>query len=159
MQFNVNEKLIRKSRGNYRGNYLTPFAWVGGTWYLTNIRLHFESNAFNIETLDESIPLESINSINMKHPDFISSKLTILLHNNSLIELHVPERKAWVTDIANEIKKIKNEVEEGSDLYSIINNKIVEKPKGWLIKETIQIAIVAVCVSVICLLFYKLLTN
>lgn len=159
MQFNINEKLIRKSRGNYRGNYLLPFAWVGGTWYLTNVRLYFEANAFNIEKLDESIPLERINSINLKHSDFISSKLSILLRDNSLIELHVPERKAWVTDIANEIKKIKNKVEEGSDLFSIINNKVVEKPKGWFIKTTIQIAIVAVCVSVICLLFFKLLTN
>lgn len=107
MKIENNEIVIRKSRGNHRTNNLNPFDWVGGKIFLTNHRLIFRPNSLNFQTNEESIPLEDVVSIEAKHHDFISSKLSIFLVNGYINEFHVPKRKDWVQDIEKAIKDLK----------------------------------------------------
>jgi hypothetical protein len=110
MNLSRNEIVLRKSRGNHRASQLDPFDWIGGTWFLTNHRLFFKSNFLNTSAREVSIPLENILSIEVKYNDFISSKLSIFLNNDSLVELHVRKRKSWVNDIGKAIKGLKKDV-------------------------------------------------
>ncbi len=99
MKLDDNEIIIRKSGANH----LKPFEGVGGRLFLTNQRLFFKSHFFNIQTHEESIPLEDIVSIEAKHSDFISGKMTVFLRNGSAEKFYVPKRKKWVKDIEKTI--------------------------------------------------------
>ena len=66
MEIKKDEKLIRKSRCNFRNNPLDAFDWVGGRFFLTDQRLLFKPNIFNFKTNMESIPLKDIGAIEVK---------------------------------------------------------------------------------------------
>jgi hypothetical protein len=159
MELNGDEKLLRKSRGNHRANHLNPFGWAGGTWFLTNYRLIFESNALNTQTRKESIRLENIISIEAKHRDFISSKLSIFLNNGSALELHVPQRRHWINDIGKAIKELRGDSEPDWDVYNIINTKTVKKPPGVIIKTVLMVLLLALFVSAVTFLLLSLLAQ
>lgn len=101
MKLDDNEIIIRKSGANH----LKPFEGVGGRLFLTNQRLFFKSHFFNIQTHEESIPLEDIVSIEAKHIDFISGKMIVFLRNGSAEKFYVPKRKKWVKDIEKAIEE------------------------------------------------------
>ncbi len=144
MEFEDSEKLIRKSRGNYRINSSNPFDWVGGTWFLTNKRMLFESNATNIKSHNDIIPLENIISIERKYNDFLSSRLSLLLIDGSLVELHVKQRIDWINDIGDIYKALKGV--KNWNINSIVNIRAHKKPRSWRIKSNI------------CLIFFAILT-
>ena len=101
MKLNSDEIILRKSRANH----LKPFEGVGGRLFLTNQRLFFKSHFFNVQTHEESIPLQEIVSIKAKGSDFISGKMKIFLKNGSVEKFHVPKRKKWVNDIGKAIEE------------------------------------------------------
>lgn len=101
MKLDSSEIIIRKSRANH----LKPFEGVGGKLFLTNQRLFFKSHFFNVQTHEESIPLQDIVSIEAKHSDFISGKMKIFLRNGSVEKFYVPKRKRWVNDIEKAIEE------------------------------------------------------
>ena len=148
MRLNLNndEEIVRKSRGGYRANYLNPFGWAGGKWYLTNQRLFFELNLSNIEKCDKSISLDEIVAIEAKHSAFLSSKLSLLLSDNTLVELRVPHRKLWLSEIGNLIKDTKNAIDDW-EVEDLIRTDLTVKPRGWLIRVVIQIVLIIVFVS------------
>ena len=101
MKLKDNEIIIRESRANH----LKPLEGVGGKLFLTNQRLFFKSHFFNIQTHEESIPLDDIVSIEAKHSDFISGKMTIILKKGSEEKFYVPKRKKWIKDIEKAIEE------------------------------------------------------
>ena len=146
MRLNNDEKIIRKSRGGYRADYLNPFGWAGGKWYLTNQRLFFESNFSNIEKCDKSISLDEIVAIEAKYSAFLSSKLSILLSDNTLVELRVPHRKLWLSDIGNLIKDTNNASDDW-EVENLIRTDLTVKRRGWFIRVVIQIVLIIVFVN------------
>lgn len=111
MKLDDNEIIVRKSRANH----IKSFEGVGGELFLTNQRLVFKSHFFNIQTHEESIPLQDIVSIEAKHSDFISGKMTLLLNNGSTENFYVPKRKKWIHDIEKAIEQRKHMVVKKSD--------------------------------------------
>lgn len=150
MRLSEDEIIVRKSRGNYRNNLLNPLSYYGGKWFLTNYRLYFKGNVTNLGECEESIPLDNIISIEAKHNDFLSSKLTFFLNNGSIIQLHVPKRKEWINDIGVEIKKIKKDIDDNWDINQILNTiKIPNKPKGWFVATTVRFLLFGMIVAII----------
>jgi hypothetical protein len=152
MSLGNDKNIIRKSRGNCRVDSLNPFDWVGGTWFLYSHKLNFISNSTNTKSHEEIIPLESIASIEIKYNDFLSSKLSILLKNDSLVELHVRNRRNWLNDIGNALKEIRRDKDKSWDINKIINAIKIEKPKRWYVSVIVQLFIYAACVGA-CLFF------
>ena len=142
MKLEDSEKLIRKSRGNYRFNSSNPFGWIGGTWILTNKNMLFESNATNIMAQDEIIPLENIISIEKKYYDFLSSKLSLFLIDGSLVELHVKERKVWISDIGKAYRALKGD--KNWNINRIVNVREHKKPVIWRIRSNIRLLLYAI---------------
>jgi hypothetical protein len=105
MKLNSDEIILRKSRANH----LKLFEGVGGRLFLTNQRLFFKSHFFNVQTHEETIPLQDIVSIEAKGSDFISGKMKIFLRNGSVEKFYVPKRKKWVDDIEKAIEEGKAE--------------------------------------------------
>ena len=151
-----NEILIRRSRGNLRTDPLDLFGWIGGKWYLTDHRIFFEPNMFAMKKQGISIPIENIISIEVKYPDFFSSKFVFFLNNESFIELHVPKRKSWIDDIA---AALRNRREDEWDIQEIINTKKIEKPPGAFYRASIQMLILATFAGAIALLMRSLLKD
>jgi hypothetical protein len=114
MRLQDKEIIIKKSRANH----LKPLEKVGGKLYLTNQRLFFKSHIFNIQTHEESISLENIALVEIKHCDFIFSKMTIFLKNGSVEKFHIAKRRKWVDEIEKAIQEKKKilGVETGPDL-------------------------------------------
>lgn len=80
MSLSNDEVILRKGAATH----LVSFEGVGGKLFLTNKRLFFESRSLNFQGHEESISLEDIVSIEAKHSDLISRKLSIHLINNSV---------------------------------------------------------------------------
>lgn len=99
MKLNNNEIILKEGAANH----LKAIEGVGGKLYLTNQRLIFESHSLNVQTHVESVPLTSIVSIEAKHSDFISRKLSVYLSNGSKEKYHVYKRKNWVKEIKKAI--------------------------------------------------------
>jgi hypothetical protein len=146
------KKWLRKSRGNYRINSSNPMGWTGGTWYLTDESLSFQSNATNIDTEDVSIPLENIVAIERKYNDFLSSKLTILTTDGSILELHVKQRRQWVSDLETISKELLSDA--ASEKSSVVNIREIQKPHSWRITSIVQMIFIG---ALIFLTMYTLL--
>ena len=154
MKFEDSEKLLRKSRGNYRINSANPFDWIGGTWFLTNKKMLFESNATNIKSQNEIIPLENIISIEIKYKDFLSSKLSLFLIDGSLVELHVKQRKDWISDIGDAYKVLKGV--KNWNINSIVNIREHKKPRSWRIRSNIHLLLYAILTALFIYLLLEL---
>jgi hypothetical protein len=89
------------------------------------------------------INLENIISIGVKYKDFISSKISLFLHNGDVVELHVPHRKKWIYDIGNAIKELKKEEDKNWDVNKIINTREINHPLWCRIKQVIQVILFA----------------
>jgi len=95
MKFRETETLIRESGATHRKNN----EGVGGRLFLTNQRLIFKSHFFNIQVHEEVIPLEDIASIEAKHSDFISVKMSLNLKSGSTHTFLVHHRSEWIEEI------------------------------------------------------------
>jgi hypothetical protein len=115
MKLANDEVLIRKGAATH----LVPFEGVGGKLFLTNQRLFFEAHSLNIQKRDGSIRLENIVTVEAKHSDLISRKLSIYLRNKSVEEFIVYKRKIWVAEIEKAIKNLK----PGKKVYLGMNQK------------------------------------
>jgi len=100
MELNENEVLIRKSRATHRKG----IEGVGGKLYLTNQRLYFKSYFFNIQSHEETIPIQSIDYIEAEGSDFLSAKMSIHLKSGAVEIFHMPKRKEWVHAVQNSLK-------------------------------------------------------
>jgi hypothetical protein len=124
------ERLLHKSRGNYRENSSNPLNWTGGNWLLFKDKIVFKSNLSNLIDIKKEVNLKEIVSIESNHLDFISSKITIFLANGSIIELHVPQRRYWIDKIKNLTKNtVQNQDRDR-------NNKEIQRIKS---KKIIQV--------------------
>ena len=120
MNFNNNEKIIRKERANH----LLPSEGVGGKLFLTDQRLFFKSHMFNYQNHEESIPLEDIIAVITRHSDFISKKLEIYLSNGLKEYFIVNHRKDWVHEIEKTIAD--KEKTSGKKWYQENKERIIE---------------------------------
>jgi hypothetical protein len=99
------EIIIKKGRATHRKG----LEGVGGNLFLTNQRLIFSSHFINIQTHEESIPLEEILSVETKHYDFLSAKMEFFLRNGETEVFYVPQRRQWSLEIQAEIAKMRKE--------------------------------------------------
>ncbi len=132
MDYIDGNKIIRKSRGNYRKNSYDALGWMAGKWFLTSRVIYFIGKQSNFKKVNDNFPIEHIRSINVKHNDFISSKLTLFLKDSSRIELHLKNRRDWINDIAYLIKEAKSERNESFNIEFLINSQAYEKQEGFL---------------------------
>ena len=158
MGLNQGEKLIRESRGNYKPNPLDPLESYGGKWYLTDKRLYFRGNFTNLKNIEESISLKSIESIEAKHNDFISSKINLYLKNASIAQILVPKRNKWIQDILTSIRLMNEKEGRPWDEKSFFDVKNMSRPKGWLLQIAIKIIIFGAAVAGILFLLQLLLS-
>jgi hypothetical protein len=149
MRLNSREIVIRKKRGNYRGNVCNPLDWSGGHLFLTNQRLIFKPNLTNISAEEQAIPLESIQVIEKRHSDFISSKVTVLLKNGTLAEFHVSKTKEFVKDLQEYA------IQRGASLSigRIPEQALPQKGSAWSLRVLVQLAVLFLC---LCTLSYFL---
>ena len=142
------EVVLQKSTGNFRQDSFNPFEWIGGKWFLTNKRMVFESNLTNYQARMESIYLQDISSIGIKYHDFLSSKLTMFLVNESVVELHVKNRRFWI----NEILSAVNDLKLATEIIhpdGFINVEVRKKPRGTTLQLVIFFVIIFIIVTII----------
>jgi hypothetical protein len=142
------EVILKNSRGNLRQDSFNPFSWIGGSWFLTNKRLVFVSNLTNYQAKMESIYFEDITSIGMKHHDFLSSKLTIFLVNDSVVELHVKNRRLWINEISDAVNRYITQNKTIS-YDGFINSEIRKKPRGTTLKLIIYFVVIFIIATII----------
>ena len=157
MNSNNNESVIKKSRCNYRGDYLSPFDWTGGELFLTKWQLSFRSNSFNLRNREESIQLEDVVSIQAKYSDFISNKLSILLRNGSIKEFRVPRRNDWVKTIKEAVNQNRKAHGEDSSIDETAVS-IPKRPEGWYLKIIIQALVLVICVALLAFIFQRFMS-
>jgi len=97
-QIQMGETVLKEGPANHSKGIES----VGGILYLTNMRLVFESHALNIQTHNESYPLEQIVSIVGKDTlGIVANGISITLANGVQEQFVVNGRQDWISSIIN----------------------------------------------------------
>jgi hypothetical protein len=148
-----NEEIVRReSRCSHRSNHLDPFDWSGGKVLLTKDRLSFVPGSLEFTNAEHSIRLEDIVSIQAKHNDFFSNKLSLLLRNGSIEEFRVPKRKEWLETLEKALREMKRGQGENWKATST-EFSIPKKSIKWYFRFAVQVLFVALCVGVLAFVF------
>ena len=130
-------------------NHLVPSEGVGGRLFLTDQRLHFSSHSFNVNVHEKSIELESIISIEAKHSDYISRRLSIYLNDGSVEHFIVYKRKEWVNDIEKAMRMIGRDIRDDTDIYRESHNQTSSSLRELFATSVIKAIIISIFVSVL----------
>ena len=136
MELEQNEIILRESNCKCRVDSSDPYNWNKGKCYLTNMRIIFESNLENLERREAIIALENIYAINAKPNDFIHTTISILLTNNSIIDLDFRKNRSdWIKNIGLAIKETKKEKDKHWELNQILNIQTFDRESEWAVAK------------------------
>ena len=150
MELKASEIILREARANH----LRHSQGIGGRLFLTNQRLLFKPHLFNAQTVEATIPLESIVGIATPHSDFLSAKLALILKNDFIKFFVVRTRKGWMKEIEAAVAEIKKSRGENWHNNQEISEEIVFASRAILRKIIIGGIVTGIVTCVLMLLYY-----